>query len=127
MRRSSEQITHCLRAPAAPWLTTSSAGRTGEREESKMSLNVMLTPNRVDAFTRPEAYGTPAYFGKVEWFDVVDRETNELLPWTVSRVDGGECIVNRDGGGVWAGLVSLNSAAELIHGQRMPEVRARKR
>lgn len=88
-------------------------------------MNVMLTPNSVECFARPEYYGTPAYFGKVEWFDVVDRETNELLPWTVSRVDGKECVVNHPSEGVDAGLTSLNAAAELIHGRRMPEVRAR--
>lgn len=82
-------------------------------------MNVMLTPNHVDTFARPEAYGTPAYFGKVEWFDVVDRETNALLPWTVSRVDGKECVVNHPSQGVVAGLYSLNTAAELIHARRM--------
>lgn len=87
-------------------------------------LNVMLTPNHVNTFTRPKAYGTPAYFGKVEWFDVVDRETNELLPWTVSRVDGGECVVNHPSEGAMP-VRTLHIAAELIHGHRMPEVRAR--
>jgi hypothetical protein len=79
-------------------------------------MNVMLTPNGVETKTRPEFYGTPAYFGKVEWFDVVDRESNELLPWTVSRVDGGECIVNHPNGCPVTGLASLHAAAEVIHG-----------
>lgn len=82
-------------------------------------MNVLLTPNHVETFTRAEFYETPAYYGKVEWFDVVDRETNELLPWTVSRVDGKECVINHPSEGVSAGLYSLRTAAELIHERRM--------
>ncbi|AUG87289.1 hypothetical protein HOS59_gp25 [Streptomyces phage Rowa] len=82
--------------------------------------NVMLTPNGVETKTRPELYGTPAYFGKVEWFDVVDRVTDELLmPWEVSRVDGKEVIVNGPKGLVITGLKSLTEAAEAIHLQRI--------
>ncbi|MBC9729279.1 hypothetical protein [Streptomyces sp. TRM68367] len=80
--------------------------------------NVMLTPNHVHTFTRPQAYGTPYYFGKVEWFDVVDRETDELLPWTVSRVDGAECVINHPSEGVTPGLPSLRRAAETISARR---------
>lgn len=86
-------------------------------------MNVMLTPNRTESCTRPGAYGTPGYFGRVDWFDVVDRETNELLPWSVSRVDGGEVVVNHPSDGVIPGLRSLNAAAELIHARRMPSLR----
>lgn len=82
-------------------------------------MNVMLTPNRTETVTRPEAYGTLAYFGRVEWFDVVDRETNELLPWTVSRVDGKECVINHPTEGVTPDLSSLRNAAEVIHARRM--------
>lgn len=82
-------------------------------------MNVALTPNRVETFTRPEAYGTPQYFGKVEWFDVVDRDTNALLPWTVSRVDGKECVINHPSEGVTAGFTSLRATAEVIHARRM--------
>lgn len=87
-------------------------------------MNVMLTPDGIETFTRPEYYGSPAYFGKVEWFDVVDRETDELLPWTVSRVDGGEVVVNHPSS-VVPGLTSLTAAAEVISAQRIPEIRAR--
>ncbi|KUN37702.1 hypothetical protein AQJ30_15575 [Streptomyces longwoodensis] len=82
-------------------------------------MNVMLTPNRTESPTRPEVYGTPAYFGRVEWFDVVDRATNDLLPWTVSRIDGKECVINHPAEGITAGLSSLRTAAELIHARRM--------
>jgi hypothetical protein len=82
-------------------------------------MNVMLVPNNRQSVTRPECYGTPSYFGTVEWFDVVDRYTNELLPWTVSRIDGREVTVNHPSQGVDAGLASIRTAAELIHARRM--------
>jgi hypothetical protein len=85
--------------------------------------SVALTPNDVETKTRPEFYGTPAYFGKVEWFDVLDRETGKLLPWTVSRVDGGEVVVNHPSQGVAAGLTSLGAAAEFIHERRTVKTR----
>ncbi|NYI06079.1 hypothetical protein [Allostreptomyces psammosilenae] len=87
-------------------------------------MDVQLTPNHVDTFTRPEFYGTPAYMGKVEWFDVVDRATGALLRWVVSRVDGNEVIVNHPSYGVTGGLATLRSAVELIKVQREREAHA---
>lgn len=87
-------------------------------------MNVMLKFNRNETVTRPEAFGTPAAFGTLEWFDVVDRETGELLLWQVNRLSGGVCSVYHPD---WmtATVHTLNAAAELINGRRIPEVRAR--
>lgn len=88
-------------------------------------MNVLLRFNRNETITRPEAFGTPASFGTVEWFDVYDRETDELLSWTVSRVDGGRCFVHHPD---WEtdDVSTMNTAAELINARRIPEVRARR-
>lgn len=88
-------------------------------------MNVLLRFSRNETITRPAAFGTPASFGTLEWFDVFDRETGEVTPYTVSRMDGGRCAVHHPTEGVYDGLYSLNTAAELINGQRLPEVRAR--
>lgn len=87
-------------------------------------MNILLTLNDTETFTREEMRGTPEYFGKVEWFDVVDRESGALLPWTVSRVDGKKCVVNHPTFGVVPELSSLQIAAELVHAQRMEERRS---
>lgn len=79
--------------------------------------SVALTPNDVQMRTRPEYYGTPSYFSKLETFDVFDRDTDALLPWEVRRVDG-DVIVNGPKGYVQTGLKSLREAAELIAAQR---------
>ncbi|GAA2609679.1 hypothetical protein SMC26_39485 [Actinomadura fulvescens] len=89
-----------------------------------MSLSVILSPNDTESRIRPEFAGTPAYFGKVEWFDVFDRRTDELLDWTISRVDGKECVVNHPRYGVVADLSSLNTAAEVCNAQYLSERRA---
>lgn len=82
--------------------------------------NVMLTPAGVETKTRPEYYGHPAYYGKIEWFDVMDRATGELLmEWRVSRVDGREVIVNGPNGLIMPGLRTLREAAEGIHLERI--------
>lgn len=85
---------------------------------------VILSPGEVETRNRPEYYGTPAYFGKVEWFDVFDRETDEMLDWTVSRVDDKEITVNHPRYGVVTGLSSLRAAAEVCHEQYRSERRA---
>lgn len=87
-------------------------------------MNVMLAFNYNETITRPEQYGTSTYFGTVEWFDVVDRETNELLPWTVSRVDGAECVVNHPSEGVNT-CGSLRAAADLITASRILDASVR--
>ncbi|MCX4547272.1 hypothetical protein [Streptomyces sp. NBC_01500] len=78
----------------------------------------MLTPRTVKPVTRQEHYGTPAYFGKIEWFDAVDRETSELLPFEVSRVDQYDITVNGPKGLILTGLASLRDAVEAINARR---------
>lgn len=87
-------------------------------------MNVLLKFSRNETITRPEAFGTPASFGTVEWFDVLDRETSEVLAYTVSRVDGDRCAVHHPAEGVDT-CRTLNAAAEMINARRIPEVRAR--
>lgn len=82
---------------------------------------VILTPGEVETMRRPEYYGTPHYFGKVEWFDVLNRETDEMLDWTVSRVDGKEVTVNHPRYGVVTGLADLRAALEVCDAQYRSE------
>jgi hypothetical protein len=66
---------------------------------------------------RQESYGTPAYFGKVEWFDVVRRNSDDMLmQWRVSRVDGKEIVVNGPRGLIHS-VDSLRAAVEFIAAQ----------
>lgn len=82
--------------------------------------NVMLSPNDVETKTRPEFRGIPSYFGKVEWFDVFDRATNDILtPWQVARVDSREIVVNGPKGLIETHCRTLREAAEFIHRTRI--------
>jgi hypothetical protein len=94
-------------------------GEEAKMSETEVLPNVALTPDGVETLTRQAYYGTPHYFGKVEWFDVLDRETDEMLTaWRVSRVDGGEVVVNGPQGYVITGVTSLRAACELISTKR---------
>ncbi|MER5352523.1 hypothetical protein ABT093_19600 [Kitasatospora sp. NPDC002551] len=69
-------------------------------------MNVMLTPNHRQA---------KRDLSVVEWFDVVDARTNELLPWTVSR-NGDDVAVNGPQGFVRV-VGTLEAAVGVIREQ----------
>lgn len=89
-----------------------------DRVINKYQGATMLTPAGTENVTRPERYGQPDYYGKIEWFDAIDRETDELLPYQVSRVDGREVIVNGPKGLILPGLANLQEAVEVINERR---------
>ena len=74
----------------------------------------VLTPAGVETSTRPMYRGTAAYFGKSEWFQAHDRNTDACLPWQVARVDNGREIVVNGPKGLVTSVSSLADAVALI-------------
>lgn len=90
-----------------------------ETPEAAAETVVVFELANVHTFTRPQLRGTREYFGRVEWFNAMDRATElPIMGYDVSRAENGEIVINGPRGLIHDGCKTLREAAEFIAARR---------